>query len=488
MLTPAPSRNGSFKRQRDSESPAAAPAPPAKKPAAACNACNACGTCGECDVCDGQRDDACDPPPFILGDLTPLATPTKPATRRVPRLESHFSDLKLWSPTRGRPPRREHAIFRTPEVVDRIMRFVDAARAIPREKPRHRRKPQSLSHALLMYDGDQAKAVQAWHETSAAGRSQSAPALQEPGLAPCLLVNKLWHAAALAIITENLAFADHRRFRQLAACPRQQRARFSRPASFVLHKLSRLTQGELDAVAPLVASEKLRWLELYICPKVLPPVPVFQHSRNIEKLVLPGNRLLTDEFIMKIAPHLGKLRVLDLRACDQITDGAVLSITSNCPLLEVCNLGRHRNGAAITSVSLVALARNTNIDTVGAAGCHVTDAGVWELAMHRGAHIRRLSLNNCRLLTNNSVPALLSMNYFPQLSVLEIRDVKHITNLRPIVAYTSAKRALGFPVLVEGGERIDLLIKEEEWRMERERSARVLAALSQWVNEEDPQD
>ena len=256
---------------------------------------------------------------------------------------------------------------------------------------------------------------------------------------------------------------------------KRQTPSFSKPASLVLHKLTKLTQQQLDAVVPLVASPNLKWLELYICPKVQPPLLLFQRSCNLEKLVLPGNRCVTDALLMNIAPHLGKLRVLDLRACDQVTDGGVLSITTNCPQLEVCNLGRHRNGDAITSVSLVALARNTRVDTVGAAGCHVTDAGIWELAMHRGAHIKRLSLNNCRLLTNNSVPALLALNYFPNLAVLEIRDVKHITNLQPIVAYTRAKRSIGCPVLIEGGERIDHLIRQEEWRLDKENSARVLA-------------
>ncbi|SCU95185.1 LANO_0E09582g1_1 [Lachancea nothofagi CBS 11611] len=494
MLSSKPSRSGSFKRSRDISDSAVVSSPPCKKHTND----------------DTQnlllRDQSRSPlKQFNLDNLTPLATPTKAPNpqsftfgeantprSKSPSLENHFSDLKLWVPGKVSNVTNKfkittftHPIFTTPEIVERILRFVDAQSIIPREKPRHRRKPQSLSHALVICEGDEEKAQKLWTESTKSDIRNAVT--KDAALHNCLSVNKLWHDIALSIVTENLYFTDSKKVRKLATSPSRSRTMFSKPSAFVLHKLSKLTQDDLNAVAPIVSSERLKWIELYICPKILPPVPIFQQSRNVEKLVLPGNRYVDDEFLMKIAPHLTKLKVLDLRACDKVSDGGVLSITTNCPLLEVCNLGRHRNGEAITSVSLIALARNTRVDTVGAAGCHITDAGIWELAMHRGPRIKRLSLNNCKLLTNNSVPTLLALKYFPQLSVLEIRDVKHLTNVQPIVAYVRAKRARGIPVLVEGGERIDLLMKEVEFRMEQEHSARVLAAFTEWVNDEELQ-
>lgn len=156
------------------------------------------------------------------------------------------------------------------------------------------------------------------------------------------------------------------------------------------------------------------------------------------------------------------LQELDWRACDKMSDSGIISIATNCPGLTVCNLGRHRNGHLITSVSLVALAGYSNIETIGVAGCEITDAGLWELALLRGQHITRLSLNNCVILTTHSVPALISTNSFPHLSVLEIRSISQISDARLIVSYKRWKHSHGLAVLVEGCERIERLLKDEE--------------------------
>ncbi|SCV03197.1 LAME_0H08482g1_1 [Lachancea meyersii CBS 8951] len=445
-----------------------------------------------------------DTPSSYLTNLTPLATPTKKS--RSPQggdefsfcynhnssnthsnLETHFSDLKLYIPHKASEDvgNATHPIFMTAEIVEQILRFVVADATIPREKVRHRRKPQAFTHALLMCDGDEAKARRLWDCST---KPEVISVIDKrPRLHNCMQVNKMWHKIALSIITESLHFTDSKKVRKLAANASRLRNCLSKPSAFVLHKLSKLKQSDLNTMVPVVSSERLKWLEFYICPKILPPLPIFQKSLNLEKLVLPGNQLVDDEFLMKIAPYLTKLKTLDLRACDKITDGGVLSITTNCPELKVCNLGRHRNGNAITSVSMVALARNTKVDTVGVAGCHITDAGVWELAMHRGPLIRRLSLNNCQLLTDNSLPTLLALGYFPQLSVLEIRNLDRLTNVRPIVEYVRSKRSLGIPVLVEGGERLDSMIKKFEDRLELQESAHVLAAFAEWVNQDDMQ-
>ncbi|CEP61945.1 Amn1p LALA0_S04e04214g [Lachancea lanzarotensis] len=502
MLPSDTSLKGSFKRSREISDSNWTCKPPSKKSSSVTTAYTADSHSAP------KYKSGCDSPITSLKNLTPLATPTKNSPsfedkdnfgryQSSSNLETHFSDLKLCIPNKSHQAifkdtkigyreftaNTSHPIFRTAEIVDKILRFVDSEATIPREKTRHRRKPQAFSHALLLCDGDEARAKKMWNECN---RSSAEPAVSNsPRLHSCIQVNKMWHRIALSIITENLYFTDSKKIRKLAGNVSKLRNRLSKPSAFVLHKLSKLEQTELNAFIPIVSSERLKWLEFYICPKIIPPIPLFYRSQNLEKLVLPGNQFLDDKFLMTIAPYLTKLKILDLRACDKISDCGVLSIAANCPNLKICNLGRHRNGKAITSVSMVALARNTKVDTVGVAGCHITDAGVWELALHLGPRIRRLSLNNCQLLTDNSVPTLLALGYFPQLSVLEIRNLDRLTNVLPIVNFVRSKRSQGIPLLVEGGERIDSMMIEAEHRLDQQESAHILAAFTDWVNEDD---
>ena len=57
--------------------------------------------------------------------------------------------------------------------------------------------------------------------------------------------------------------------------------------------------------------------------------------------------------------------------------------------------------------------------------------------------------------------------------------------MRPIVSYKKWKHSLGLTVLIEGCERIEKLLREEEWRLNKENSVSILSDLTQWVNEED---
>lgn len=387
--------------------------------------------------------------------------PTSPLSQKG-SLESEFSDSNLQKLPRSTPSLGSklsnnhptaHPIFEIPEVLELILRFLDDSSSVPQEQPCQRRKPQSLSHAMLMYHGDQEKALKVWKETAALIRSEElgiTPSTKKSGnLHSCLLVNKIWYSVAQHIMMERVYFDDASKFKKFVAF--SQNAEYNtKPSLIVLHKLPQLRQNEVDTIASKLASENLKWLELYVCSSIVPSPLFFEKSINLEKLVLPGNKLLTDGLLIGISPKLKMLRELDLRACDKVSDGGIVSIATNCPKLTVCNLGRHRNGHLITSVSLFALASHTNIQTVGMAGCAITDAGLWELALLRGPYITRLSLNNCVLLTNHSMPALLSTNSFPNLSVLEIRNTPQISDVRPIVSYKRWKHSRGVAVLVEG--------------------------------------
>lgn len=426
----------------------------------------------------------------------PYGTPQSPLAAKNP-LEREFSDLTLWSPSKSsiniklELPRKcgtTHPIFQIPEILERILRFVDDESFIPQEKSHHRRRPQSFSHAMLMYHGDAKKATKVWDDVVTSVKSglptNTTCSRKLRNLHGCITVNKMWHTITHAIITEKVYFEDMFKFQKFVNFANKGKYN-SKPSLIVLHKLSGLTQSQLDNIAPVISSANLKWLELYICPKVVPSPCFFINSSGLEKLILPGSKLITDEFLISVSSHLTNLKILDLRACDKVTDSGVVSIATSCPRLTTCNLGRHRNGHLITSISLIALATHTEIETIGVAGCNVTDAGIWELALLRGAHITRLSLNNCTLLTNHSIPALISTNSFPNLSVLEIRNIHNMTDMRPIVSYKKWKHSLGLTVLIEGCERIEKLLREEEWRLNKENSVSILSDLTQWVNEED---
>ena len=83
------------------------------------------------------------------------------------------------------------------------------------------------------------------------------------------------------------------------------------------------------------------------------------------------------------------LRVLDLRACEKVTDQGLLYISKGCTKLKYLNVGRVHRGDEITSEGVQAIAQNTQIDTLGLAGCHVGDAAIWAIAQSRGPFIER---------------------------------------------------------------------------------------------------
>src|SRR5215471_17291016 len=102
--------------------------------------------------------------------------------------------------------------------------------------------------------------------------------------------------------------------------------------------------------------------------------------------------------------------------------------------------------------------RLTEVDTLGLAGCEVSDRGIWSVAIHRGAKIERLSLNNCLHISNASIPLILPST--PNLQVLELRGCVRITHVRPIVEFRRKWWPRG--VLIEGCEAFEGRMRHEE--------------------------
>ncbi|QLL34756.1 hypothetical protein HG536_0H01310 [Torulaspora globosa] len=427
--------------------------------------------------------------------LTPTVSPSKVDFESADKLSipsplsrdfAHLSLLRQASPTPWRRDRRRaHQIFEIPEILEKILRHVAMAEEAPAENTCARRRPLSYRHAALIY-GDEKRAAEVWKQSlrEAAGRGTRESRVPGP-LFSCLLVNKLWHSIALPCLLERVHFRDSDRFSAFMVNRERMLAtdgEMARPCVFTLEKLHRLSQSEFDRLSALVAVDRLKWLELYICPKVLPPLSWIPNFKRLEKLILPGNKVINDKFLFELSHYVPDLKKLDLRACDNVTDSGIVAIALRCTKLELCNLGRHRNGGRITSISVVALAKHTQIETLGIAGCNVTDAGIWELAQLRGPHMTRLSLNNCSLLSNHSIPLLLAFNHFPNLAVLEVRNIDGITDVRNLVHFKLWKKSQRIPILIEGCERITKLMLDEEARLRRANSQVALKDMTYWVN------
>ncbi|AJQ04352.1 ABH_G0003480.mRNA.1.CDS.1 [Saccharomyces cerevisiae] len=400
-------------------------------------------------------------------------------------LVDEFSELKLGQPLTSQH-QRSHAVFEIPEIVENIIKMIVSLEStnIPKERPCLRRNPQSYEHSLLMYK-DEERAKKAW---SAAQQLRDPPLVghkekKQGALFSCMMVNRLWLNVTRPFLFKSLHFKSVHNFKEFLRTS-QETTQVMRPSHFILHKLHQVTQPDIERLSRMEC-QNLKWLEFYVCPRITPPLSWFDNLHKLEKLIIPGNKNIDDNFLLRLSQSIPNLKHLDLRACDNVSDSGVVCIALNCPKLKTFNIGRHRHGNLITSVSLVALGKYTQVETVGFAGCDVDDAGIWEFARLNGKNVERLSLNSCRLLTDYSLPILFALNSFPNLAVLEIRNLDKITDVRHFVKYNLWKKSLDAPILIEACERITKLIDQEENRVKRINSLVALKDMTAWVNADD---
>ncbi|AJQ00925.1 Amn1p [Saccharomyces cerevisiae YJM248] len=400
-------------------------------------------------------------------------------------LVDEFSELKLGQPLTAQH-QRSHAVFEIPVIVENIIKMIVSLESanIPKERPCLRRNPQSYEHSLLMYK-DEERAKKAW---SAAQQLQDPPLVgrkekKQGALFSCMMVNRLWLNVTRPFLFKSLHFKSVHNFKEFLRTS-QETTQVMRPSHFILHKLHQVTQPDIERLSRMEC-QNLKWLEFYVCPRITPPLSWFDNLHKLEKLIIPGNKNIDDNFLLRLSQSIPNLKHLDLRACDNVSDSGVVCIALNCPKLKTFNIGRHRRGNLITSVSLVALGKYTQVETVGFAGCDVDDAGIWEFARLNGKNVERLSLNSCRLLTDYSLPILFALNSFPNLAVLEIRNLDKITDVRHFVKYNLWKKSLDAPILIEACERIMKLIDQEENRVKRINSLVALKDMTAWVNADD---
>ena len=417
------------------------------------------------------------------GLLTPSGSPVKQNLF----LEDSFSQLNIIQ-TQRQVTHGEHQIFQLPEIVNRIVKFVkqlDEQEIEEREQSpkillENKRKPQSYEHALMIYKNEE-KATAVWQHILQ-NKSVASPLRNlKNTLFNCLTINKLWYNVTIEHYTGTLIFKDEFNFQKFIKSLHYP----MKPKKIILRKIhsnmnifNNLRNDYLDL-------SEVKHLEFFICPNMVPPISWFQNLNSLETLILPGNKLIDDSYLIQILSNrnIKNLKNIDLRACNKITDSGVLSIATHCPQLTSCNLGRHKNGNGITSVSVISLAKYTKIETLGVAGCDITDVGIWELASICGTNIKRLSLNNCSMLTNRGISILSHINFFPNLAVIEIRNLVQVNQIKSLVEFKNWKRFMKLPLLIESCERITKLIMDEEFELKRMNSIIAMYDMTTWVNE-----
>ncbi|CCC68321.1 hypothetical protein NCAS_0B02370 [Naumovozyma castellii] len=365
--------------------------------------------------------------------------PSSPSSENDQTIIEEFADLNLLHSSQ-----KPHPIFQIPEIVNTILQFIVASEPTTTVSEYERRD--------VLYQ--------------------------------CLQVNKLWCFLCLKYIKDDIKFRKFENVRKFIPYSKNNEGTIS-PKTLSFYRLNELRQHHINEISSKIITSNLIKLQFYICPNVAPPMHWFPHFTNLQKLIITGNKKLDDTTLIRLASHIPNLITLDLRACVNVSDLGIISIAMHCPHLKLCNLGRHKNKSGITNLSLVALGKYTEVETIGLAGCDISDAGIWEFAKLNGNNLKRLSINNCNKLTDYSIPILIGFNYFPNLAVLEIKNLDLLTDVKWLVRFKLWKKSKNVPVLIDGGERINKLMVGEEKRIRRNNSLLALNDMTQWVNEID---
>lgn len=302
-------------------------------------------------------------------------------------------------------------------------------------------------------------------------------------LSSCMLVNKLFHEVTKDIISERLRFNKQDNFEKFVSCDQNSLASM-RPKSFTLNRLYHAKQSSLETISRYLDPSRLQSINFFLCPKLAPPLAFFTSS--LTSLTVAGSRVVDDSLIIDLSQRCHKLQTLDLRACDYVTDAGIYAIASNCVNLTRINLGRKKRCQLITDNSVSILLRNNpHLETVGLAGCAISDISMWELAISCGASLKRLSVNGCYLLSDESISQILVHDLVPKLSVLEIRDVPRITDFSLIVTFKRHQALKGILVWIETSDFATAQIKECERAIDLRISKLIRQDLSEWINGKD---
>ncbi|BFZ54835.1 Antagonist of MEN (Mitotic Exit Network) [Savitreella phatthalungensis] len=305
-----------------------------------------------------------------------------------------------------------------PEVVECIISHLDAMHCATQSvNARRRAQASSMKNDETSVD----TASRAKTESTAKGTVYS-----------CMHVSWLWHDAARRVISRRIEFESVEKLGSYCTSPA---ARDGLCRDLLLHKVTAATDEHLMALV----QPRLHSLELYVCPTLLPPMALLQ-SGTLVKLALPGCALADDDLLARVAQLCPRLEILDLRACERVSDVGVTAIASSCPGLRYLNVGRMNGGGRITDLTLDVVCRSTQIETVGLAGCNVSDTGVASIARYRLHGISRISMNQCPRVSDFSVVPL--VRAAARLKVLELVGCPRVTDYEALLDFKQRSSSL----------------------------------------------
>ncbi|KAF9948692.1 Antagonist of MEN (Mitotic Exit Network), partial [Modicella reniformis] len=200
----------------------------------------------------------------------------------------------------------------------------------------------------------------------------------------------------------------------------------------VLHKLKEIEDNNIMLLTSWF--HNLQILEFYICEKLTDKIihAVAENCPHLQQLLMPGCARITDSGISQIALHCPRMKHLDLRACSSVSDDSLMLVAKHCPELWHLNVGRVSSASRITGRSIVEIAKNTNLNTLGLAGCAMTDEAVIDIARHSNSGLHR-----CAMLTSASIRAL--MQLCPNMAVLEIKQCLLVTDMATLYRFSTRR-------------------------------------------------
>ena len=438
---------------------------------------------------------------------SPEVTPTKQKHKFIfldePHFKFEFQRKSLYEGLRASQREVEPStpsIFEIPEIVHRIITYVDAQNTVlPHEATPVRRKPISHNHAMLIY-GSKRLAELALKDKEMVESNDRY--LNNP-LYNCLLVNKLFNKITKQVLLQKFYFDDETRLQKYIMSKleetkgadnhyhhRHHQQQQQQPRVFNLHKIFRLKQSTFNFLNHQMDFSKLRSFHLFMCPKIQPSWQSFTNASNLTEIVITGNKAVDDTFCYKVSQFCQKLELLDLRACELITDSGLYSIFEKNKNLKVVNVGRKNKGHLITDSSLHILVRNNKrLHTLGLSGSYVTDRVLWEIAAL--PDLARLSLNNCCQISNQCITSIFTTNTtaLRYLSVLELRHNLQLIDLAGLIAYKRAKdyghEKTGIFFLLELCEELMYRYRIQELEIDRVMSQKIVNDINQFVHGDD---
>ena len=157
----------------------------------------------------------------------------------------------------------------------------------------------------------------------------------------------------------------------------------------VLHKLKMIQD---DDILPLASwFNNLHYIELYICEKLTDKIviSIAENCPQLQYLLMPGCAKITDVGISQIALRCPRIKHLDLRACSNISDESLVLFAKHCKDLWHLNVGRVTESSRVTGRSVVEIAKNGNLNTLGLAGCAMTDDALVQIASYSKTALHR---------------------------------------------------------------------------------------------------